>query len=124
VPEDDRAKLSHSEVSRLGGIAASAKLTPEERRLRAQHAGLMAAATRDTRQYTKAGLAAARIARTERLENRVRDAALARGEELSDKEVKRRVAALRKAHMVRIALKSSRARSKRRQVAVNGEGSQ
>lgn len=83
-------------------------LTPEQRSHRARIAAHMLRGSRDPVKHTEP----ARKAFLERFEQEARRQAKAAGEILTDAEVTRRAGHLKKAHMYRLALASSKARAK------------
>lgn len=93
-------------------MAASTNLTTEQRRLRAQLAGLMSAAS-NTPAERMAPAARKTPAQRPFWERKVR----ADSPELDDAEVSRRAELLHRAHMTRLALASSKARAARKTVA-------
>jgi hypothetical protein len=86
----------------------STTLTPEQRRLRGRIGAFALHASGGT--STKAGTAAF----LERFEREAQEAAVARGETLTPDELASRARSGRKAYFARLALASSRARSKRK----------
>lgn len=96
-------------------MAASTSLTPEQRRIRARLGALALHATGGTN--TRAATAAF----LSRFTQEVVEAAAARGETLTPFEIERRAAHARKAYYTRLALASSRARSKKKAGARGSE---
>jgi hypothetical protein len=89
-------------------VASTTLLTPEQRRIRARIGAFALHASGGT--STKAGTAAF----LSRFEREAQEAAAARGETLTPDELASRARSARKAYFARLALASSRARSKRK----------
>ena len=88
-------------------FGVSPSLTPEQRSHRARIAAHVLHGSRDPVKHTEP----ARKAFLERFDREVRQQAKDRGEILTEAEIARRAGHLKKAHMHRLALASSRARA-------------
>lgn len=101
------------EVSRQGGFAAAAALSPAQRQARGRLGGLTTAARYDAFEIT----AAARAASMGRFEREVRAEADARGEQLTAAEIARRADARKRLYFAKLAWKSTQARKRNRKTA-------